>query len=69
MKKPENKYDVMRLLGLFKCLGKFIPNLSQKTAALRFWTHNNVKFCWTWDHETESKNLLKIIASNPIVSL
>ncbi|UYV79423.1 K02A2.6-like [Cordylochernes scorpioides] len=35
LKRPENKTEVQRFLGMVTYLGKFIPNLSDKTAPLR----------------------------------
>lgn len=67
IKKPENKNDVMRLLGLFKYLAKFIPNLSKLSAALRELTRNDVEFSWTDKHEMEMRNLLNIITSDPVL--
>lgn len=69
IKKPENKQDVMRLLGLFKYLAKFIPNLSKQSAALRDLTRNDVEFDWTEAHEGEMGNLLSIITSEPVMSV
>lgn len=69
VKKPENKQDVMRLLGLFKYLGKFIPNLSKNSAELRNLTRKDVDFDWSVKHESELKNLLKCVSSKPVLSV
>ena len=58
MKKPESKADVLRFLGILKYLAKFIPNLSKKSVELRNLTH-----------ESEFKNLLGIIASEPVLAI
>lgn len=68
MKRPENKRDVMRLLGLFKYLAKFIPNLSRLTANLRMLTHDKVEFKFTAEHEKEVDNLFRIITSGPVLA-
>lgn len=59
LKKPENKNDVMRLLGLFKYLAKFIPNLSTRPAELRNLTRKYVEFKWTENHDNEIRDLLE----------
>lgn len=69
MKTPENKHDVMRLLGLFKYLAKFIPNLSKQSTALRNLTRKEIGFEWKVQHQEEFKNLLMIISSDPVLSV
>ncbi len=69
MKKPENKQDVMRLLGLFKYLAKFIPNLSKRSTALRNLTQNNVAFEWNEIHEREFRDLLEVVTSDPVLAI
>ncbi|XP_055591841.1 uncharacterized protein K02A2.6-like isoform X1 [Uranotaenia lowii] len=69
MPKPQNKSDVLRLLGLFKYLGKFIPNLSQRTASLRNLTRNDSVWEWTEHHNSEYENLLSSITTTPVLSL
>lgn len=64
---PKNKQDVLRLLGLFKYLARFIPNLSQRTALLRNLTKNDVEWSWCEVHEAEVKDLLKTISSEPVL--
>lgn len=59
----------MRLLGLFKYLAKFIPNLSKQSAELRNLTKNDTEFEWNEKHEQEMKNLLEIITSEPVLSV
>lgn len=69
MPRPENKSDVLRLLGLFKYLSRFIPNLSQRTAALRELTRNDVEWSWTASHEQERLSLLSCISDVPVLSI
>lgn len=69
IKKPENKNDVMRLLGLFKYLAKFIPNLSKQSAALRNLTRNDVDFEWKAEHEIELEKLKNVITSDPVLAV
>lgn len=51
LESPKNKKELMRVLGIFKFLGKFISNLSQKTACLRELTKDKVVFKWEELHE------------------
>ncbi|XP_072384499.1 uncharacterized protein [Diabrotica undecimpunctata] len=47
MPTPDNKSDLMRLLGMAKFLGKFVPNMSKVTAPLRELTKLDVPWHWT----------------------
>lgn len=69
MPRPSNKADVMRLLGLFKYLARFIPNLSQRSARLRELTKNNVEWIWTNEHTAEVNDLLSSISSAPVLAI
>lgn len=65
---PKQKSDVLRLLGMAKFLGKFIPNLSKVTAPLRNLTRLDVVWSWTGKH-TESLNQLKhLLTHSPVLS-
>lgn len=68
MGKPKDKHGVMRLLGMFKYLARFIPNLSKITAELRILTGKNVPFEWNEKHDEELRNLFEIITSEPILA-
>lgn len=59
----------MRLLGLFKYLAKFIPNLSKQSAALRNLTRNDVDFEWKAEHEIELEKLKNVITSDPVLAV
>lgn len=69
MPRPSNKADVMRLLGLFKYLARFIPNLSRRSAGLRELTRNNVEWNWTDTHTAEVNDLLSSISSTPVLAI
>lgn len=68
MPKPTNRTEVLRLLGLFKYLGKFIPNLSRRTAALRNLTRNDVQWSWHALHDQEYNDILQSITQMPILA-
>lgn len=69
IKKPRNKSDVLRLLGLFKYIARFIPNLSQRSANLRNLTRNDVEFIWRNEHDRELGALLETISSDPVLAV
>lgn len=59
IKTPTNKTEVLRLLGLFKYLAKFIPNLSQRTANIQALTHKNKE----WESSTHENEFKKIYSN------
>lgn len=69
MPRPNNKSDVMRLLGLFKYMARFIPNLSKRSANLRNLTKNNVEWIWNEEHEAEVNDLLSSISTAPVLAI
>lgn len=69
MPKPKTKSDVLRLLGLLKYLGKFIPNLSKRTAALRELSRNDVEWAWTDVHERELEDLRSSLTATPVLAI
>nr|CAI5851190.1 unnamed protein product [Callosobruchus analis] len=66
---PNNRSEVLRILGLVKFFSKFIPNLSELTKNLRYLTKKNIPFSWTSDHEKELLNLKSLITSSPILRI
>lgn len=69
MPTPENKGDVMRLLGMSKFLGQYIPNLSEITAPLRELTKNNIAWQWTNHEQTALKNLKDKLVNAPVLAI
>lgn len=69
IKKPRNRTEVMRLLGLFKYLAKFIPNLSKLSAEMRNLTRKDVEWTWTDTHDKELQMLLNTITSAPVLAI
>ena len=65
---PKNKTELQRFLGMITYLGKFLPNLSQKTYPLRKLLCN--KNVWLWDTEQETCfNYLKdLVTTTPVLS-
>ena len=46
MKQPGNTKELMTFLGFLNYLGKFIPNLSDKTSPLRKLLEKDVQWYW-----------------------
>lgn len=67
--RPTNKTEVLRLLGLFKYLARFIPNLSKRSANLRELTKNNIDWNWNEKHSAEVDDLLSTIVSSPVLAI
>lgn len=66
---PKNKSEVMRLLGMFKFLARFIPNLTHKTAHLRDLTRLDSEWQWTENHQQELHELKSIIIQTPVLKI
>lgn len=66
-KVPENKTELLRVLGMAKYLAKFIPNMSKLTAPLRELTRENVPWTWSTIHENSLKNLKQAIVQAPVL--
>ncbi|XP_053326251.1 uncharacterized protein K02A2.6-like [Spea bombifrons] len=67
MKKPQNVKDVQRFLGMVNYMGKFIPNLSEKIAPLRWLLEK--KNAWNWNHEQETawQHLKEVLTHEPVL--
>lgn len=66
---PKNKTDVMRLLGMFKFLARFIPNLTSKSANLRELTKIDSSWSWEEKHQQELDELKEIICQSPALRI
>ena len=67
MKKPENVKELMTFLGFVNYLGKFIQNLSDKSAPLRKLLEKDTE--WHWDNEQEKafEKLKKAVIEAPVL--
>jgi len=63
MPRPTDRKGVLRIMGMINFIGKFIPNLSVKTSALRELLHDSKEFKWTSRNEREW-NALKVTLTN-----
>ena len=57
MPRPESKKELQRFLGLTNYVGKFIPNLSERTKKLRELLKKDVEFIWEKEHQQELDNI------------
>lgn len=62
--RPQNKQDVLRLLGMVNFISKFTPRVSDVTAPLRELTKKDIEFHWTETQETAFNNLKDQLANS-----
>ena len=67
MDRPTSKKDVQRFLGMINYLGRFIPDLSTKTAPLRVLLDEKNEFVWSTEQENAWKDLKQIIVEEPVL--
>ncbi|KAI7800948.1 hypothetical protein IRJ41_015739, partial [Triplophysa rosa] len=68
MPSPVDKKGVLRIMGMVNFNGKFIPNLSAKTACLRELLNHKAEFKWTNKHEQEWKMLKSTLTTEPVLT-
>lgn len=68
MQSPVDKKGVLRIMGMVNFIGKFIPNLSAKTANLRELLNHKTEFKWTSKHEQEWKMLKSTLTKAPVLT-
>lgn len=68
MPRPKQKSDVLRLLGMAKYLGKFVPNLSKVTAPLRNLTRLDVEWSWSEEHDNSLCKLKHLLSHAPVLA-
>ena len=64
---PSNKSELLRVLGMAKYFGKFVPNMSKITAPLRNLTRQDVEWNWGESHEQSLSQLKHLLTSAPIL--
>ena len=67
MKRPENKTEVQRFLGMVNYLGKFLPHLSTKSAPLRNLLDERNEWSWQESQENAWIELKEILTSEPLL--
>ena len=69
MKRPTNKTELLRLLGIITYLKKFKPNMSDLINPLRDLLHKNTSFTWEIHHEEALNKALRSYNVNKTISL
>lgn len=67
MKKPQNKKDVQRFLGMLNFLHNFLPNLSIVAAPLRELIRNNICFVWSRKQQESFDKLKALLSNTPVL--
>lgn len=67
MERPNNTDDVRRFLGMITYLGKFISQLSEQTAPLRWLLDKNNEWMWSHEQEESWQNLKQTITEQPVL--
>lgn len=65
---PQDKNDLQRALGLVNYLGKFVPNLSANTKALRSLLENKTMWQWMPEHAKEWEWLKNSLIREPVLT-
>ncbi len=68
MPHPTDKKGVLRVMGMINFIGKFIPNLSVRTSALRELLHDSTEFVWTERNEREWTALKTTLTTVPVLA-
>uniref|UniRef100_A0AAZ1WWZ1 Reverse transcriptase/retrotransposon-derived protein RNase H-like domain-containing protein n=1 Tax=Oreochromis aureus TaxID=47969 RepID=A0AAZ1WWZ1_OREAU len=68
MPRPTDKRGVLRVIGMINFVGKFIPNLSVRTSALRELLCDSIEFKWTARHEQEWNDLKTTLTTRPVLA-
>ena len=66
---PSTAKELQRFLGLVYYVGKFLPNLSEKTEALRQLLLKDVKFLLDENHKQEINELKQMITRAPVLKI
>lgn len=67
MQPPSNSKDLERFLGLVNYIGRFVPNLSEKTHCLRQLLKKDVEWHWMPFHQKSFENLKKCLINVPVL--
>jgi len=67
MPQPKEKTELQRALGLVNYVGRFIPNLSANTKALRSLLESGTEWRWEHEHVTEWDMLKNSLVREPVL--
>lgn len=65
---PQNDSKVRSFLGMLQYCGRFIPNLAEISAPLRFLTHKDVERAWTSRQQHAFETLKELLTTDTIMS-
>ncbi|KAL7882928.1 hypothetical protein SRHO_G00005860 [Serrasalmus rhombeus] len=67
MQRPQCKKEVQRFMGMINYMGKFIPNLSEKIAPLRWLTEKKNEWDWNQEQEKAWQQLRRVLTEEPVL--
>lgn len=67
LKKPANKKELQRLLGMVNYLNKFIPNLSSITEPMRQLLSKNTEWMWMDSQRKSFETIKKVLSTAPVL--
>ena len=65
MRRPKDKAETRRLLGMITYLSKFIPQLSEVTQPLREVTKQDTQFLWSNSHDQAFNKVKELLSNSP----
>ena len=66
---PQNVGDIRRFLGMVNQMGKFTPNLAERTKPLRDLLQKESDWIWGPAQQSSFDDLKKLLTSNPVLAL
>ena len=66
MKRPANKTDFQRFLGMINYLARYIPDLSTRAMSLRKLVDQNMLWMWTNEQDKAWNGLRELVSSEPV---
>ena len=67
MQTPTNVTELQRVLGLVTFLGRYIPNLSARTAPLRQLLEKDIDWQWHSEQESAWNGIKEILSKHPVL--
>ena len=65
---PQNASEVRSFLGMLQYCGRFIPNLAEISAPLRFLTRKDGKWAWTSRQQHAFETLKELLTTDTVMS-
>ena len=67
MPTPTNATELLRVLGMVTYLGRYIPNLSARTAPLRLLIEKDSDWRWQHEHELAWNGIKETLSKHPVL--